>query len=227
MYSSCHLSMREDLTNAINKFWQIEDCLSRENLTAEEEYTEECFKNNYVRNEEGRFVVKLPMNQKVISQLGDLRDIAMKRLLGVEWKFKKIPGLKTDYVNFMKEYLELGHLKLVTVSTSEKKRVFLPHQAVIKKDAIITKRVVFDVSSKDSRDFSLNNALCKGPLIQLDLFSIVIRFRCFKYVICVDIKKMCRQVMVYEDHTLLQTFFGAKIRKSKYKCLNSLQSRIE
>jgi len=56
MHSSCHLSIGEDLTNAINKFWQIEDCLSRENLTAEEKYTEECFKNNYVRNEEGRFV---------------------------------------------------------------------------------------------------------------------------------------------------------------------------
>jgi len=91
-----------------------------------------------LRKERGRQIcsVKLPVNQKVISQLGDSRDIAMKRLLGVERKFKRTPELKTDYVNFMKEYLELGHMKLVTASMSEKNRVFFPHQAVIKKDAM-------------------------------------------------------------------------------------------
>jgi len=105
----------------------------------------------------------------------------MKRLLGLEKKFKRVPGFKTDYVNFIKEYLELGHMKLVTAAMSDKKRVFLPHQAVIKKDTITTKtRVVFDASSKDSKGFSLNYALCKRPLIQSDLFSIIIRFRCFK-----------------------------------------------
>jgi len=107
--ASCHFSMEEDLTNAISKFWLIEDCLSRENLTAKEKYTEEYFKNNYTRNEEGRFIVKLSVSQKTINQLGDSKDVTMKRLLGVERKYKRVPGLKTDYINFMKEYLELGH----------------------------------------------------------------------------------------------------------------------
>ncbi|KAG5323558.1 RTBS polymerase, partial [Pseudoatta argentina] len=43
------------------------------------------------------------------------------------------------------------------------------------------------------------------PVIQADLFSIVVRFRFFRYVLCADIKKMYRQVRVHESQTFLQT----------------------
>lgn len=63
--------MEENLCDAINKFWQVEDSLSQKSLTGEDRYVEEFFKNNHSRDTEGRFIVKLPINQKVLDQLGN------------------------------------------------------------------------------------------------------------------------------------------------------------
>lgn len=81
---------------------------------------------------------------------------------------------------------------------------------------------MFDASSKDSKGLSLNDALYKGPVIQSDLFTIVMRFRCLKYVICADIKKMYRQIKVYDDHRCKQ-YFGGKILMHRCKCTNCRQ----
>lgn len=43
----------------------------------------------------------------MLTQLEDLEDIAMKRLLSLERKFEKALELKIEYVKFMKEYLAL------------------------------------------------------------------------------------------------------------------------
>lgn len=97
-------------------------------------------------------------------------------------------------------------MKVVKEPALNTKRIFLPHQAVLREEALTTKtRVVFDASSKDSKGLSLNDALYKGLIIQSDLFSIIMRFRCFRYVICADIRKMYRQIFVHKDHTPLQT----------------------
>lgn len=77
---------------------------------------------------------------------------------------------------------------------------------MLKESSATTKtRVVFDASSKDSKEKTLNDALYKGPVLQSDLFSIIIRFRCFRYVLCANIKKMYRQILVHESQTSLQT----------------------
>ncbi|XP_071571267.1 uncharacterized protein [Temnothorax nylanderi] len=166
LQTSCHLSMEENLCNTVNRFWQLEDCLTQESLTDEDKYVEEFFKKTYSRDAEGRFIVKLPVNQKILDQLGDSESNAMKRLLSIKRKFKKDPELKAEYIKFMSEYLELGHMRPVSESASKTKRVFLFHQAVVKEGAATTKtRVVFDASSKDSKGFLLNDALYKGPTV--------------------------------------------------------------
>jgi len=110
----CHSSIEENLCDIVNKFWQVENCETQESLTEEERYVEEFFENNYSRDTESRFIVKLPVNQEVINQLGNTRDIAMKRLLSVERKFKKDPELKIEYIKFMNKYLQLEHMQPVT-----------------------------------------------------------------------------------------------------------------
>lgn len=97
-------------------------------------------------------------------------------------------------------------MKRTTELSENKIRVFLPHQTVIKESSTTTKtRVIFDASSKNSKGKSLNDALYKGPVLQSELFSIIIRFRCFKYVLCADIKKMYRQILIHKNQTSLQT----------------------
>jgi len=201
-----NLSTEQQLSDTVNRFWQIEDCLTQAKLNDEDRNVEECFANSYSRNIDGRFIVKLPVNLRVLSQIGSSEEIAKKRLLLIEKRFAKDPEFKAEYTNFMQEYQSLGHMRLVADAADNKKRIFLPHQAVVREDAATTKiRVVFDASSKDSKGLSLNDALYKGPALQSDLFTLILRFRCHRYVICADIKKMYRQIIVHEDHTPLQT----------------------
>ncbi|KYN13986.1 hypothetical protein ALC57_13816 [Trachymyrmex cornetzi] len=113
-------------------------------------------------------------------------------------KTKNVDDLPERGSMFMKEYIELKHMKRADYSQGDKIRNFLPHHAVTKNDRTTTKiRVVFDASSKNLRSISLNDVLYKGPTLQSDLFTIVVRFRCFKYVLCADIKMMYRQILIH------------------------------
>lgn len=82
---------------------------------------------------------------------------------------------------------------------------YLPHHAVKKESSLTTKtRVVFDASAKSSSGLSLNDVLMRGPTVQDDLFSILLRFRKHKFVISADIEKMYRQVALDESDCWLQ-----------------------
>lgn len=75
----------------------------------------------------------------------------------------------------------------------------------MKETSVTTRlRVVFDASCKMRNGVSLNDALLVGPVIQQDLFSILIRFRSFEYVVTADIAKMYRQIMIDEAQVPLQ-----------------------
>ncbi|XP_011858442.1 PREDICTED: uncharacterized protein LOC105555996 [Vollenhovia emeryi] len=107
-------------------------------------------------------------------------------------------------------------MRKVVCPDKDKLRVFLPHHAVIKESSATTKtRVVFDASSQYSKGKSLNDALYKGPVIQSDLFDLIIRFRCYKYVLCADISKMYRQILVHEEQIALQSILWREEPESK------------
>lgn len=124
--------------------------------------------------------------------LGHSRDIALKRLLHLERRLSRDPELKAQYVQFMNEYLTLGHMKRVDMSPSEdSKSYYLPHHCVFKGLKQSSKiRVVFDASCKSSNGVSLNDILRVGLVVQQDLMSIVMRFRTIAYVMVADIIKM-------------------------------------
>jgi len=78
--------------------------------------------------------------------------------------------------------------------------VYLPHHGVLKESNTSTKlRVVFDVSAKNSKGYSLNDALCIGLVLQDNLINIVLRFRFHKVALTADLRKMYRQVLVHSD----------------------------
>lgn len=105
----------------------------------------------------------------------------------------------------MKEYIELGHMRLVnTEDLFDQPVYYIPHHAVINETNITTKlRVVFDDSCKTTNGLSLNDHCLAGPNLQMDLFSILLRFRCHKYVLAADISKMYRQILLDEAETSL------------------------
>lgn len=106
----------------------------------------------------------------------------------------------------MEEYEALGHMHRIPDGEDVGAATYyLAHHGVTKQGSLTTKlRVVFDGSAKTTSGYSLNDLQMVGPVIQHDLFSILIRFRSHKYVVSADIEKMYRQVEVAPHQRNLQ-----------------------
>lgn len=197
---SCHISLKLDPPDAdLTRFWEIEELQDAKLLSSEEKACEEHYAQHTKRNLDGRYEVQLPFNNKKHA-LGDSYSSALKRFHILERKFQKYPRVKKDYVEFLNEYKQLGHMSLSTKQDDRFGGFFLPHHAVIKEVSITTKiRVVFDGSARTSTGVSLNDVLMVGPKLQDDLFIILNRFRSHMYVFTADIEKMSRQVLVHSE----------------------------
>ncbi|CAG9112505.1 unnamed protein product [Plutella xylostella] len=176
-----HVQVKEDVL--LKKFWELEnepDGITKR-LTKEEEKCEEIFNTTYQRDQEGRYVVRLPFNtEDPECQYGQSQNIARKRFQLLEKKLMKNPGLKKDYEGVIEEYAQLNHMSLITDSEEKnnEKAVYLPHHAVVREDKETTKvRVVFDASCKGVNNVSLNDNLLVGPKLQQDLRHILMRWR--------------------------------------------------
>lgn len=132
----------------------------------------------------------------------------MRRYLALEKRLLTQPDMYSEYRKFMQKYKELDHMREIAdcpESIANVPTYYMPHHAVHKETSTITKmRVVFDASCKSSTGVSLNDTLIIGPTLQDDLFSILVRFRTFKFAITADIAKMYRQVLLDPSQTPLQ-----------------------
>ncbi|XP_043263915.1 uncharacterized protein LOC122404086 [Colletes gigas] len=192
----CHVATSLDAE--ISRFWTIEELPEKTFLSAEEKECENHFRENTTRNERGRYIVRLPFNQ-TRDLLGNSKIMALKRFYSLERKLQSNLELKTQYTEFLREYLELGHMTEIE-NEQDSVGYYLPHHAVIKEASSTTKvRVVFDASAKGSSGLSLNDTLLIGPTIQDTLFSILIRFRQHAFVLIADMEKMYRQIIVHPD----------------------------
>lgn len=199
----CHLATYKEavsfctLDETLKKFWEVEEIPSKPFLSAEQVLCEDHFKKNTERLPNGRFQVRLPFNQDP-KTLGTSFDIARRRFLSLERRLSKNTELQALYMEFMQEYISMGHMTKVSGIIQNTPHYYIPHQCVFKPDRSTTKlRVVFDASCKTSSQKSLNDLLLVGPTIQSDLFTTLLRFRLHKYAISADITKMYRQVIVH------------------------------
>nr|CAI5845055.1 unnamed protein product [Callosobruchus analis] len=204
------------LNDSVRKFWEIEEIVNKNKaLSVDERYCEEYFEKTFKRNEEGRCIVKIPFKDSV-KLLGDSRETALNRFLRLEKRLLKDSALKERYVEFMKEYHELGHM---VESEEEIDGFYLPHHPVIKETSLTTKtRVVFDASAKSTSGLSLNDTQWVGPTLQQDIISILIRFRSHTYVMSSDISKMYRQILVDPDERKYQKIFWRDNIDKSVKC---------
>ncbi|XP_059050688.1 uncharacterized protein LOC131845624 [Achroia grisella] len=203
---SLHIQIRED--TLLKQFWELENEPNtiKKKLTKTEEKCEEIYELTTRRNDEGRFVVKLPLNrEKPECENGKLKDIAQKRFHFLERKFQKNPAFKEEYNKVILEYLDLNHMVRVSDDSDNCKAVYFPHHAVVREDKETTKlRVVFDASCKGVNGVSLNDNLLVGPKLQQDLRYILMRWRKHRICIVADIIKMYRQVRVRAEDTRYQ-----------------------
>ncbi|KAH8368774.1 hypothetical protein KR200_000657, partial [Drosophila serrata] len=194
----------ESLPDLVKRFWEIDSyCGSSSAPTDEDALCENLFAQSYSRLESGQYSVRLPAKTS-LDMLGDSYHRASQRFKSLESKLARNPNLKAQYIAFIKEYIDLGHMSL-SCKQSALPQYYLPHHCVHKLDSSTTKlRVVFDGSAKSSSGYSLNELLFAGPSIQPKIFSTLVRFRFFKVALCGDICKMYRCVRVSEPDNLLQ-----------------------
>lgn len=183
--------------------WDIDTFPVKNSTWSKDEIScENHFKAHVNRTSDGRYVFALPFRNHKIN-LGESRQVALKRLLFLYKRFDKNPEFKSQYTKIFEEYINLGHMTPIVNSNTH--GFYLPHHAVIKDTSNTTKlRIVFDASAKSSNGKSINDNLYVGATIQDDLFSILIRFRTFIYVIIADIEKMYRQFLIRESDRVFQ-----------------------
>lgn len=193
-----------NIDSRLQTFWEVEDSakMTVPMLTEEENQCEAHYVSTHSKSPVGRYIVRMPLRKSM--QLGDSKVIATQRLLQVERRLSKDAKLKQSYIDFMREYLYLGHMTL-SQSKAVTQRYYIPHHAVIKEKSSTTKvRVVFDASCKSSNDLSLNDLLLVGPKIQDNLASLLLRWRKYPFAMSADVEKMYRQILVDERDQHLQ-----------------------
>lgn len=178
---------------------------------------EENSRNTTTRDNQGKFIVKIPFNER-ISELGDSKVEAETRFFSLERRFDKNPKLKNMYVDFMQEYIKLGHM---TEIDQEQIKFFLPHHAVLRETSETTKlRVVFDGSCKLTKGIPINEAQYVGPTLQNDLFTILSNFRTYSVVLIADIEKMYRCIWINNEQRIYQGIMWGENENIKYYQLN-------
>ncbi|KYN02007.1 hypothetical protein ALC62_07184 [Cyphomyrmex costatus] len=103
-----------NLDEQLQRFWSIEEVPTRpreDSYTPQERLAEDLFLHTVRRDQEGRYIVRMPRDESII--LGDSENMAIKRFLATERKLNQQPELKADYHRFMKEYEEMNHMSIV------------------------------------------------------------------------------------------------------------------
>ena len=118
----------------------------------------------------------------------------------------QVKRLKSYISDDLKEYhyviceqLEQGIVEHVDLAELKEPGTvhYLPHREVLRSDQATTKlEVVYDGSSKQPRELSLNDVLCAGPYLLPHLFDLLLRFRLHKVALTGDIERAFLNISV-------------------------------
>ena len=232
-----------------SRFWETEQPPAHfaPVLKPAEKLCKEHYEKTTTHDADGRARVSLPFKDGH-TPLGNSRAQAIRRFFSVERRLAVNPKLKVEYLAFMKEFIDMGHLVPVPEDEPEpheSQSYYLPHHGVLKESSTTTKlRVVFDGSAKTSSGESLNHQLLVGPRIQDEIFKILVRFRFHFVALAADVAKMYRQIGLHpadqDFHRLiwrgdpqapLQVFRMTRvtygITSSSYHAIRALQEAAE
>ncbi|XP_064458861.1 uncharacterized protein LOC135369129 [Ornithodoros turicata] len=181
-----------------------------------------------VYKEEGRYVVPLMVKAPYLLSTTN-RPVAEARLQRQLKRFEAHPDVLREYDRTISEYFNEGHAERVEPSDQGARHVYyLPHHAVIRREAVTTKvRVVFDASSHEPGSHSLNDMLDKGTTLGAELLQLLLQFRCNHIVMTADIRKAFLQIHVRrEDRDLLRFLWIERLPSSDDPCPTIVEWRM-
>ena len=170
---------------------------------------------SFIKFENNRYSVSLPFKENR-PILPDNYQLSLNRLKKLKERLKKTPHLLNENKIF-DEYLKLGIIEEDQTQGDTGHVVYLPHNEVGKEDRSTTKLIiVFDASAKYKDTMSLNDVLYKGPCLNADLYSLLLKFRVHPKVLTADIEKAYLQININEKQRLSEIFTVSKFKGRKY-----------
>lgn len=200
---NCHVTL-VDLTE-IAKFWESEDIVTDKKDTNSDDQCEEYYQKTVQRDVNDRYIVRMPLNADFQKNLGKSKSTAISQFLQLEKRLEKNKKLALMYREFIKEYIDLKHMKPAAPTSTSSPECYLPHHGVLREQSTTTKlRVVFNASQKTTTGYSLNSLLQKGPNMQKDIQALILKWRSYQYAFTADIEKMYRCIWIADDQRPLQ-----------------------
>ena len=174
----------DSLESTVGKLWDLDSLGIKDS-----DEVHESFKND-ISFIDGRYSVKLPWKQGHEPLPSNYRN-SLSRTKGQIKRLKREPEVLEEYESNIKDQLRSGVIERVAELEGACKVHYLPHQAVIRKDAETTKlRIVYDTLAKEGKNgTSLNDCLYTGPSLYALLFEILVRFRENRVALVGDIEK--------------------------------------
>lgn len=127
--------------------------------------------------------------------LCDNLEVAKRRFIALEKRFNADESLFERYNAVMKEQLREGIIEVCSDSCVT--GYVMPHREVFRENSSSTKtRVVYDASSKQGTNTSLNECLSSGENLNANLVDVILKFREHKIGFCGDIARAFLQIQV-------------------------------
>lgn len=155
---------------------------------------ENFFRKSTQKNIDGRFIVKLQFTKDPRSRLVNTVQLAINQFLCFENQQHHNQVVKREYRDCMKKLENLGYIKRIAKSSVGKKNYFLQHRV---ENVAGQCRVIFDGSVKNELDWSLNEILNDGAMLQTNLWSLMVRFRKYKCALSSNIGDIFNQINVH------------------------------
>ncbi|KAJ8964268.1 hypothetical protein NQ317_005509 [Molorchus minor] len=134
--------METSLNTTLKKIWEVEAVPTLAVASPDDELCERLFLDTHTRDPCGT------------------RDLALQRFYSLECRLVKQPALYLQYCEFMREYLDLGHMDLISsdngVEGSSAHIYYIPHHCVLKPDSRTTKLRVLAKEEEQNSPLAAN-----------------------------------------------------------------------
>jgi len=153
----------------------------------------------------------IPWKNQVPSLENNLKQVIARQYKTNYSGYLEKKGTSLDEINQkFEDQISKGYIEKVT-DTSEINRkdcFYLNYFPVVDRVRDTTKlRIVFDAAAKDKFAKSLNSEIHKGPNRINDLFTILLKFRMFKYAVTADISEMFLRIRLNENDQRYHRFY--------------------
>uniref|UniRef100_A0A8D8QZ38 Integrase catalytic domain-containing protein n=1 Tax=Cacopsylla melanoneura TaxID=428564 RepID=A0A8D8QZ38_9HEMI len=192
----------EDISCQLQKFWALEEVGPAPiTVDKDDQLCEDHFIATHTRDNNGRYVVKLPVKDTLT---GSNRAKALRMFYQLEKRLDKNPTMKQMYSENLQTYLDSDHME----EAKKPSDWFLSHHGVHRETSSTTKlRVVFNPNLVTTSGQTLSQVLHVGPKLQLDIQNLLVIFRLNNVALLCDVQAMYRCIMLAPEDRAYQHIF--------------------